>query len=166
MVAQVAAAATLRPRAAPTTTTPPTATHLGTEANALRSNSDMRTREEAPGWKRGGLTLALPLLLLLLVCSAHALSIPDKRSETIPMVPTAKVRLCLKSRFFMGGRYGKRSEPPSPVAPPRGGGALFCRYTGVYPLYRCLPRIKQDHFDKRYVQVVLANVEICKQTST
>ncbi|KAJ0170394.1 hypothetical protein K1T71_014322 [Dendrolimus kikuchii] len=52
-------------------------------------------------------------------------------------------------RFFMGGRYGKRSEPPSPVGPPRGGGALFCRYTGVYPLYRCLPRIKQDHFDKR-----------------
>ncbi|XP_063371022.1 RYamide neuropeptides-like [Cydia amplana] len=88
-------------------------------------------------------------------CAAAALCAcavaEEKRAEMSPLPfvlgsrygrspsPAATQRLLAprNDRFFMGSRYGKRSEPD-----PAGPGTtrvrpLFCEYTGVPQLYRC-----------------------------
>ncbi|XP_059062567.1 RYamide neuropeptides-like [Achroia grisella] len=40
-------------------------------------------------------------------------------------------------RFFMGSRYGKRSEGAAGVTLASGPPTLVCEFTGLYPLYRC-----------------------------
>nr|QMS43301.1 ryamide [Grapholita molesta] len=94
-------------------------------------------------------------------CAAAALCAcavaEDKRAEMSPLPfvlgsrygrspgPAAPRLLAPRNdRFFMGSRYGKRSEPEPGPAPAAGPGAglsrvrpLLCEYTGVPQLYRC-----------------------------
>ncbi|XP_063835578.1 RYamide neuropeptides-like [Ostrinia nubilalis] len=88
----------------------------------------------------------------LLLCAARAAPASDKRAESEFMSPMPFVlgsrygrsqpRLIAprNDRFFMGSRYGKRSEAPLgplPLAPPPPPRTLLCDYTGVFQLYRC-----------------------------
>ncbi|XP_030019620.1 RYamide neuropeptides [Manduca sexta] len=104
------------------------------------------------------LALAFTAALLSVVCA-------DKRAEMspAPFVMGSRYgrsphRLVAprNDRFFMGSRYGKRSEAPSGAAGWAAGWAgsrdLVCEYTGVYSLYRCAyrdhPRVERRSSDE------------------
>ncbi|XP_026756425.1 RYamide neuropeptides-like [Galleria mellonella] len=87
-------------------------------------------------------------LMLLLAALIHADN--EKRAEMSPMPfvlgsrygrSPPRMLTPRNDRFFMGSRYGKRSEGASgsPVSLAPASPALLCEFTGLYPLYRCTP---------------------------
>ncbi|XP_060808764.1 RYamide neuropeptides-like [Amyelois transitella] len=71
----------------------------------------------------------------------------EKRAEIspVPFVLSTRygrspprVMMPRNDRFFLGSRYGKRSEVSvGSSLPPQGTPSMLCEYTGVYSLFRC-----------------------------
>ncbi|KAM3955221.1 RYamide neuropeptides [Aphomia sociella] len=97
---------------------------------------------------------------LMLFCAALIEADSEKRAEMSPMPfvlgsrygrSPPRMLAPRNDRFFMGSRYGKRSEGASSALTPDIP-ALLCEYTGLYPLYRCTAPTQavRQLFDNRF----------------